>query len=144
MRTINIFIVSFLLILVLTSYFYRKRSDKPSQQRKSFKVAILTKNGPFFEKVHHGILHKKNQYNKATFDLKFFYTEGMNRTLCKAMIEQALEEKPDLIITIGVTFSQLCKNTLEKRKINIPMVFLAQVILLDLTSLLILKTLKGK
>lgn len=117
------------LMLLLVAVFAKVLTLKLSQQpQKSspqkFNIAVLTKNAPFYREVCQGLEEAIKRRNKADiFELRYFYGEGMNKTLSKAMIEEAIGSQPDAIVSIGVTFSQLAGMGLKKRNSSIPLIF---------------------
>ncbi|MDQ5890494.1 MAG: putative tryptophan/tyrosine transport system substrate-binding protein [Candidatus Dependentiae bacterium] len=87
------------------------------------RIAVLTKDSPFFNQVAEGINGAVAKYFPTGCELRFFYGKGTDKILYQTMIEEAFMDKPDLIIPIGVSFSQLCVATAQKRKLAIPIVF---------------------
>ncbi|MDQ5890216.1 MAG: putative tryptophan/tyrosine transport system substrate-binding protein [Candidatus Dependentiae bacterium] len=84
-------------------------------------ILVLTKDSPFFNHVSEGI--REAQIKDPRCLVSFMYTIGADKLAIQETVEDAFNYKPDLIISVGVTLSQLCVNAARKRNLQTPIVF---------------------
>ncbi len=85
-------------------------------------VIVITKDSPFFNGVCEGV--KSMQAQQRGCKVTFKYVPGCaDSATIQQIIEEVINEHPDLIMPVGVTLSQLCVNLVSKRQLNIPIVF---------------------
>ncbi len=87
------------------------------------RIAVLTKDSPFFNQVCNGIEASAADYFKNGCEIRYFYGKGTDKVIYQTMVEEAFMSKPDLIVPVGVSFAQLCVAAACKRCTAIPVVF---------------------
>jgi ABC-type uncharacterized transport system substrate-binding protein len=111
------------IILVLTvGFFYLRQSGFFSSVR-TYTIAVLTFDAPFFNQVTEGIELLKPKDGTVKYKFTYFHGMSMDKLALQAIVDEMFMAQPDLVIPIGVTFSQLCINIAQKRGHKIPIVF---------------------
>ncbi len=87
------------------------------------RIAVLTKDSPFFNQVCNGIEASAADYFKNGCEIRYFYVKGMDKIIYQTMAEEAFMSKPDLIVPVGVTFSQACVSISRRRRAAVPVIF---------------------
>jgi ABC-type uncharacterized transport system substrate-binding protein len=111
-------------VLVLVAGFFYMRQSGFFTSVRTYTVAVLTFDAPFFAQVTEGIeLLKPKSGSNIAYKFIYFHGINMDKIALQAIVDEVFMSKPDVIISIGVTFSQLCVKTARKRGYKTPIVF---------------------
>ena len=92
---------------------------------KRIPIAILTPvTHPSLEQIEKGFKETMEKRSPGTYRFKTYNSQG-NKTLMRSEIEEIINHDYRLIFTIGTTASQMAKEVLEKKNLQIPIVFTA-------------------
>ncbi|MDQ5940497.1 MAG: putative tryptophan/tyrosine transport system substrate-binding protein [Candidatus Dependentiae bacterium] len=85
-------------------------------------VAIVTKHFEYHQQVLHGALTALGLEQRVHL-VPHVYTATGDQISEKNIVEEAIAAKPDLVLAIGAGLAQVTKNTIQKRRLPIPLVF---------------------
>ncbi len=88
-----------------------------------YQIALLTRDATWANQVTEGISSAIEKCSVAEFKIKPFYAPGRDQLLLHNLVEEAVLSKPDLILSIGIIWTQIAVNVLKKRQYTVPLVF---------------------
>jgi putative ABC transport system substrate-binding protein len=90
---------------------------------KTLKISIaMPVSTPVLEAIKNGFIDSVKNSNHPIFEFKIYNANG-NRILMKSQIEEMINSAPDLIFTLGASYTHLVKEITKKRNKYIPIVF---------------------
>lgn len=106
-------------------YRWHSRMSRPVDTRPVKHVAILTKNLEVHREVLVGVLAALENEKRVRAIPRIYYSDVKNKITEASIVEQAIDDKPDLVLAIGDGLSQLAKGLISKRRPAVPLVFCA-------------------
>ncbi len=106
-------------------YRWYSKTSEPVDTRPVKHVAILTKNLEVHREVLVGVLAVLENEKRVRVIPRIYCSDVKNKITETSITEQAIDDKPDLILAIGDGLSQLAKGIISKRRPALPLVFCA-------------------
>ncbi len=109
--------------VVLCAGFYITKKNYFFLNNHVYKVALLTRNASFAQQVTEGIMSEIAKHPEIKLDIRSFYAPARDALSQQGLAEEALAENPDIILSLGLAFTQVGINAWRKRKSTVPFVF---------------------
>lgn len=104
-------------------YRWHSRMSRPVDTRPVKHVAIVTKNVQLHREVTDATVAELARETRVRIVPHIYFSDAKNKMSEGVVINQAIEDKPDLILALGNALAQSAKGLIEKRARGIPLVF---------------------